>query len=45
MIYLKQLRGLLWDGYSNQTELSNAMRLISIKSDYNMPQNCFNKVK
>ena len=30
----------LWDG-CGQTELSNAIRLMSIKSDYNMPQNCF----
>ena len=34
----------LWDGCSNQSELSNAVRLMSIKSDYNMPQNCFNEV-
>ena len=34
----------LLDGCTNQTELSNAVRLTSIKSDYNMPQNCFNKV-
>jgi len=31
----------LWDGCNNQTELSNVM---SIKSDYNMPQNYFNEV-
>ena len=34
----------LWDGCSNQTELSNAVKLMSIKSDYNMPQNCLNEV-
>ena len=34
----------LWEGCSTQTELSNAVRLMSIKSDYNMPQNCMNEV-
>ena len=31
-------------GCSNQTELSNAIRLMSIKSYYNIPQNYFNEV-
>ena len=34
----------LWDGCSNQTELSNVVRLMSIKSNYNMPENSFNEV-
>ena len=35
---------LLWDGCSNQTELLNAIKLMSIKSDYNMSQNYLNEV-
>ena len=34
----------LYDGRSTHSELSTAVRLLSIKSDYNMPQNCFNEV-
>jgi len=41
---LQATQGPLWDGCSNQTELSNTVRLMSIKSNHNMPQNCFNKV-
>ena len=39
---LKAKQRPLWDGYNNQTELSNAAKLMSIKSDYSMPQNCLN---
>jgi len=34
----------LYDGCSTHSELSTAVRLLSIKSDYNMPQNCFNEI-
>ena len=34
----------LWEGCCNQTELSNTVRLMSIKSYYSMPQNCLNEV-
>ena len=34
----------LYDGCSTHSELSAAVRLLSIKSDYKMPQNCFNEV-
>jgi len=34
----------LYDSCSIHSELSAAVRLLSIKSDYNMPQNCFNKI-
>ena len=34
----------LYDGWSTHSEPSAAVRLLSIKSDYNMPQNCFNEV-
>ncbi|XP_038687458.1 uncharacterized protein LOC119986835 [Tripterygium wilfordii] len=34
----------LWDGCKSHSELSAAMRLLSIKADYNMPQGCFDDV-
>jgi len=34
----------LYDGYSTNSELSAAVRLLSIKSDYNIFQNCFNEI-
>jgi len=34
----------LYDGCSTHSELSAAVRLLSIKSNYNMPQNCFNEI-
>jgi len=34
----------LYDVYSTHNERSTAVRLLSIKSDYNMQQNCFNEV-
>jgi len=44
MICLTMLRSLLWDRCSNQTKLLNVVRLMSIKSDHNMSQNCFSDV-
>jgi len=32
----------LWAGCSNHSELSVAVRMLSIKADYNMPEECFN---
>jgi len=34
----------LYDGCSAHSELSTAVRLLNIKSDYNIPQNCFNEI-
>ena len=34
----------LWPGCNNHTELSLALRMMSIKSDYNMSQSCFDEV-
>jgi len=34
----------LWPGCNNHTELSLALRMMSIKSDYNMSQSCFNEI-
>ena len=34
----------LYDGCSTHSELSTAVRLLNIKSDYNIPQNCFNEI-
>ncbi|XP_038713445.1 uncharacterized protein LOC120007317 [Tripterygium wilfordii] len=34
----------LWDGCESHSELSVAVRLLSIKADYNMPQGCFDDV-
>ena len=34
----------LYDGYSTYSELSAAILLLSVKSHYNMPQNCFNQI-
>ena len=34
----------LYDGCSTYSELSAVVRLLSIKSDYNMPQNYFNEI-
>jgi len=40
---LQAAQRLLWDRRINQTKLTNAVRLMSIKSNYNMPQNCFHE--
>ena len=34
----------LWPGCNNHTELSLALRMMSIKYDYNMSQSCFDEV-
>jgi len=34
----------LYDGCFTYSERSATVQLLSIKSDYNMPQNCFNKI-
>jgi hypothetical protein len=34
----------LWDGCENYTQLSASMVALSIKSDYNMSQGCFNRM-
>jgi len=34
----------LYDSFSTHSELSTAVRPLSIKSNYNMPQNCFNEI-
>jgi len=34
----------LYDGCSTHSDLSAVGRLLSIKSGYNMPQNCFNEI-
>ena len=41
---LNALQRPLWDDCTNHSELSFALRLMSIKSEHNMSQSCFNEV-
>ena len=41
---LNALQRPLWDDCTNRSELSVGLRLMSIKSEHNMSQSCFNEV-
>ena len=41
---LNQVQEPLWSGCETHSELSAAVRMMSLKSDYNMPEECFNEI-